>query len=238
MYSKLTIVNKSEHADLKFKQVSDMRYAEKVSHVVLTLGEYFAACKSQPILFVKTEKEIMSCALMGIQQDVNLFLDARKNWYATEYCPFFFKRYPFIYVPVKEKLTLAFDSECQSANTEQGEALFDEKGEQTEFTKKIVELMNRYQADTDNTIAFCKKVDEMGLLEPLDITLSVGSNKYKLESFLKVSEKRFNELTTEQKVELIDLGYYNFLVAHLISLANFEKLRLLAAVKMAEVKNA
>jgi len=238
MYQKITILNKSEHSNLKFKKIASMEHAAKTANVPLTLAEFFSACKSQPILFVKTGDDTLPTALLGIRNDENLFLDARKNWLPTEYCPFFLKRYPFIFVKAEEKFTLAYDSECISANEEEGEAVFGENGEQTEFIKKIMEFMNKYQADSEVTVAFGRLMDELELFEPFEVNLSVGTNKYQISDFRIIGEKKFNELPTEKKTMLIEKGFYNIIVAHLISLSNIEKLAVLQSMRIAEAKNA
>lgn len=238
MYQKITVLNKQEHADLKFRKISDMEHTAKTANVPLTLAEFFSACKSQPVLFVQNGEDILPTALLGIRNDENLFLNSQNNWLPEEYCPFFLKRYPFILVKAQDRLTLAYDSECGSANTEEGECVFGENGEQTEFITKIMDLMNKYQADSEVTAAFGRLMDELELFEPFEVSLNVGSNKYQISDFKIISEKRFNELPMEKKSMLIEKGFYNIVVAHLISLSNIEKLAVLQSMKLAEAKNA
>ncbi|MCD8552534.1 SapC family protein [Seleniivibrio sp.] len=238
MYQKVTVINKTEHANLKFMQLKDLDHAVKAANVPLTIGEFYAACKSQPILFVKSGENMLPTALLGIKNEENLFINAEKNWMPTEYCPFFIKRYPFIFVNVQDRLTLAYDTDSLSANMETGEAIFDENGEQTDFIKKILDLMNKYQADSEASAAFGREIVELDLFEPFEITMNVGPNKYQINDFHIISEKKFNEMPMEKKTMLIEKGFYSLVLAHLLSLSNMDKLAVLESMRLAGAKNA
>lgn len=231
MYKNITVINKDDHKNLRFKHTDTFGFASAVSHAPIVTGEFFAVCKSQPILFIKNDQQLMASAVLGLKDGQNLFLDDKKRWKRTEYCPFVFKRYPFVYVNMENKLNLAYDTDCDCTSETEGEPIFDENGEQTKFTSSLMELMHKYHMDSFATAAFCDKLNGLGLLSPLALSLKVGGKNHKFEGFLHVDEKKFNELAEESKMELIRLKYYDYVVAHLISLACFEKLAMFALEK-------
>jgi hypothetical protein len=231
MFKDIAIIQKDLHADHKVGQLESMSFSKKVSHVPTAVSEFFLGCKSQPILFVKNEEGYGCVSLVGLKQDTNLFLDAKQQWISGEYCPAFLRHYPFIFVQNGETLSLGYDAECKAVNTKKGESFFTKEGEPTEFSQNVLEVMNRYQADMQVTQAFTKKLDELGLLEPMSAEVRVGQDGYKFEGFFKISEEKLNGLTEETKLELLKMGYYNLIIAHLISLSSFDKLAALASHK-------
>ncbi|DAB38234.1 MAG: hypothetical protein A2023_04310 [Sulfuricurvum sp. GWF2_44_89] len=231
MFKNVTPLNKDEHAKLKFDKSNTFEFAKEMAHTLLAVGEYFHACKSQPILFALSGDTIASIALMGLKEGRNLFVDKKSNWYSAEYCPFSLRRYPFIYIetinpeqPLQSTMILGFDSDSKAINTKKGESLFTTENEPSQLTQNIIQTLNVFQADMANTIVFTNKLKELELLEPFNAEMVANQQGYKIEGFLRVNEERFKALPNEIKIELIDNGMYNLIVAHLLSLSNFEKL--------------
>lgn len=231
MFKDITIIQKDLHADHKVGQLESMAFSKKVSHVPTAVSEFFLGCKSQPILFVSNEGNFGCVSLVGLKQDSNLFLDVKQQWISGEYCPAFLRHYPFIFVQNGETLSLGYDAECKAINTKKGEAFFTKEGEPTEFSQNVLDVMNKFQGDMQITQAFTKKLSELELLEPMSAEVRVGQDGYKFEGFFKISEEKLNALSDDVKVELLKNGYYNLIIAHLISLSNFDKLAVLASAK-------
>lgn len=233
MFTNVTPLNKDEHAQLKLDKPNTFEFAKETAHTLLAVGEYFHACKSQPILFALSGDTIASIALMGLKEGENLFVDKKSNWHSAEYCPFSLRRYPFIYIettnpdqPLQSTMILGFDSDSKAINTKKGEALFTTENEPSQLIQNIVQTLNAFQSDMANTILFANKLKELELLEPFSAEMVANQQGYKIEGFLRVNEEKFKALPNEIKIELIDTGMYNLIVAHLLSLSNFEKLAL------------
>lgn len=236
MFKNITPINKDEHNTFKLDKLDSFEFAKEVVHAPLTASEYFVACKSQPILFAQADNNaIASIALMGLKEGNNLFIDKKGKWHAGEYCPFSLRRYPFVYVEVANpeqpdqiNLILAFDSDSKAINTKKGEALFTTEKEPSQLLQNIIQTLNTFQNDMQNTLVFTNKLKELDLLEPFNAQLTLNNQNYGVEGFLRVNEEKFKVLSNDTKIELIDNGMYNLIIAHLISLSNFEKLAFLA----------
>lgn len=231
MFKNVILLNKDEHAKLKLDKLNTFEFAKEAAHTPLALGEYFHACKSQPILFAPSEDAVASIALMGLKEGENLFLDQKSNWISAEYCPFSLRRYPFIYVETdnsdplrKPAMLLGFDSDSKAINTKRGEALFTTENEPSQLVRNIIHTLDAFQSDMSNTTVFTQKLKELDLLEPFVAEMAVNQRGFKVEGFLRVSEEKLKSLPNETKIELIDSGMYNLIIAHLLSLSNFEKL--------------
>lgn len=138
MYKDVVIIQKEEHKDLKVGTVDSMAYSNEVSHVPVTVGEFFYLCKSQPILFVNSGDHVASVSLLGLQQNVNLFLDKKNNWIQEEYCPAFLRQYPFVFAQTGENFSVAYDRTCKAVNTKKGEPIYDENEEPTQVTQNKI----------------------------------------------------------------------------------------------------
>lgn len=224
MFKDITIIQKDLHKDLKVGQFDSLDFALNTSFVPISTVEFFHACKSQPIVFTKNENEKGCGVLLGLQQETNLFLTANNQWREGEYTPFFIRQYPFIYVQTGEVMSLAYDAACKAMNTRKGEPVFDEQGEASEATKKILEMMDQYQSDMNMTRAFVAKLDELNLLVPFNPEVRLGEEGFRFEGFHAVDEEKFKQLSVTIKLELINNGMYNLIIAHLLSVSNFEKL--------------
>lgn len=234
MFKNITPLNKDEHNTLKLDKLDSFGFAKEVAHTPLTASEYFLACKSQPILFAQSENNIASVALMGLKEGANLFIDKKGKWQSGEYCPFSLRRYPFIYIeasnPKQINLILGFDSDSKVINPKKGEALFTTEKEPSQLLQNIIQTLNTFQNDMHNTLAFANRLKELDLLESFSAQMSINNQNYGVEGFLRVNEEKLKALPNDTKLQLIDNGMYNLIIAHLISLSNFEKLAVLSSL--------
>ncbi len=224
MFNDITIIQKDQHKDLKVGQLDSLEFALNTSFVPISTSEYFGACKSQPILFMKNGDAIGCGALLGLKQDTNLFVPSKKKWRTGEYTPFFIRQYPFIYMQTGEVMSLAYDASCKAVNTRKGEALFEENGEPSETAKKILSMMDQYQSDMAMTQKFITKLSELNLLIPYAPQFKIGDEGYRFDGFMVVDEEKLKSLADSDKLEMFNNGMYQLIIAHLLSLANFNKL--------------
>ena len=86
------------------------------------------------------------------------------------YIPAFVRRYPFVFAKDKDnsRLTLCIDEQYGGWNQEgHGKPLFDPEGDGTEFLDSMFRFVTDYQRQFDATLAFCRKLEELDLLEPM-----------------------------------------------------------------------
>jgi len=87
--------------------------------------------------------------------------------------------------------------------------------------------MQNYQISYNNTSKFIAEPEEFDLLEEAMAEVSVKDKKYNFRGFKKVNEDKLNNLEEEKVLRLIRSGSYKLIIAHLVSLGNFEKISLL-----------
>lgn len=224
MYKNVKLVTK-ENTSLKVDAIKGFKYAKDLTQCIITVDEFFKASKSQPIVFAKNENsEYFASTLLGLEKETNNFVNGKGEWSKAEYIPAYVRRYPFIFVQDKDTLALAYDGDCKEINEKKGQTLFDEKGESSEYVQNVMKFMENFQKSSTITSAFIKELDNLGVLEDANANMSVDGKKFAFTGFKKVNEEKLNALSDEQTMKLIKNGSYKLVVAHLISLGNFDKL--------------
>lgn len=85
-------------------------------------------------------------------------------------------------------------------------------------------FMENFQKSSLITSTFIKELDELGLLEDANASMNVNGKKFAFTGFKRVNEEKLNALDEGKTMKLIKNGSYKLIVAHLISMGNFEKL--------------
>jgi hypothetical protein len=238
MFKKLVPINSSAHKDIKLKRAPNYDFAKTVHVAPLLAHEFPQASASFPIIFHKNEEsgEFHPLALLGLRKEENLLIQDGK-WTAT-YVPASIRRYPFAAASVNgddENMVVCMDEEAEMFNTEEGDPLFDENGEETEIIKQVKEFMNSYLDREAASRAFVKFLAEKELLLPR----TVGYNNQEGErvnmgSFYAFDEAKFNELSDEDFLEMRKRGYLPVAYAILTSMQQMDGLfRLLQETRAA-----
>ena len=84
--------------------------------------------------------------------------------------------------------------------------------------------MENFQKSSSLTSTFIKELDSLDLLEDANATMIIDNKKILFTGFKRVNEEKLNALNEEQIIKLVKNGSYKLIIAHLISMSNFEKL--------------
>jgi len=226
IYKDVRVINRDEDKKLKVAPIEGFSYASDVGSCIITVAEFFQAAKSQPVVFAKNEQgDYLALAVMGLKNGKNVYVKDDGTWRENEYIPAFIRRYPFIYIQHDvDKLTLAIDHDNKAVNKRKGEAIFDADGEPSDYTQKVLGFLDEYQQSSNHTQAMIKMLDEKGLLEDATASIVKNGDEVGLTGFKRVNEEKLASLADNDVLDLIKSGVYKWVVAHLMSLANFQKL--------------
>lgn len=120
-------------------------------------------------------------------------------------------------------------------NEDEGNALFDDEGQETEYLQNATRFMREYHQRFLQTLEFGKKLDELGLLTEMNARVTrQDESAVVLGQFLSVNEQALMQLTTAHVDELFRAGYLGWIYAHLISMRLFPEL----ARRMGELEAA
>ena len=147
------------------------------------------------------------------------------------------RRYPFVFSASEDatRFTLCIDESFAGFNqAARGARLFDDEGKATPYVENVLKFLQDYQAQFRLTQAFCKRLVDLDLLEPMqaEITLASGERS-SLTGFRAVSRNKLKALSGEQLAGLVRTDELELIYVHLQALRNFDRLkeRLTAAAK-------
>lgn len=237
-YKKPTLLRFEEHKDLALKRSDNVRFAAKSNAIPVVTGEFAAALRSFPIVFTGDDVPV-PVAVLGLENEKNLFVDGFGSWRKGAYVPAYVRRYPFISLKVDDdqQLLCADLSSDRIVKTGRNgaDALFDENGGATESTASIIALCQAMNDDYLQTLEFAKAVKDAGLLvqKHADVTLN-DKRRFTLDGFHVVDLEAFRSLPKETVGEWNRKGWLELIVLHIASQSNWQELMELQIVTTAK----
>lgn len=202
----------------------------KLTALPLSYSEFAVACRDFPIAFVGSDgnQNFLAMAVLGMENQQNLFVTAEEGWEVGIYLPAYVRRYPFcmtrVTVDGQERPERVACVEKRAIN-DKGEALHDARGEPLPAWEERRKLLFEYEADLVRSEEMARTLAELGLLE--NFTMQATPNKgtpLAMTGMYRVSEEKLAALAPEKLKELTQKGILARVYAHLISLSNFGRL--------------
>ena len=196
----------------------------------LSFTEFAFACRDYPIAFISTgtDGNYLAMAVLGLENQQNLFVAPDGGWDAAVYLPAYVRRYPFcmtrVTVDGREQPERVACVE-KRALSERGEALHDAKGEPLPVWEERKKLLFEYEADLLRSEEMCRELAQLQLLETF--TMQAVPNQgapVAMSGLYRVAEEKLATLAPEKLQELTQKGILARIYSHLISLSNFGRL--------------
>ncbi len=227
-YKKIVPLNKNRHGDLYIKPISNYKHTKETNSIYIAAVEFIKAAKEYTIVFGRSaDNSVFPVVLLGLKNDQNLYLGKKGEWLA-DYIPAYIRRYPFILATSAgsdESFAVCIDENYSGFNkNKKGQRLFNNKGEESDMLKQSVEFLKGYQTHIQLTTLFCKKIQESGLLEPMQASIQKSGRKRVLGGFMCVNRNHLKSLAPEKLSELMKTDHLELIFAHLSSLANVDRL--------------
>ncbi len=226
IYERAVPVTRQRHGSWSVKAGASFDFARGVNSVPLMVAEFPNSAAEYAIVFGGAADEIIPVALLGIRDNENLYVSESGSW-SGSYVPAFLRRYPFVFSSDNANdpdatFTLCVDEEFSGCNDEgRGERLFDADGERTQYLQNVLGFLQAYQVQFQRTKLFVKRLQEFGLLEPMQAQFTLRSGQRStLSGFSVVSRDRLKALSAEQLAELMQADEMELIYLHLASLRN------------------
>ncbi|OIQ46502.1 MAG: hypothetical protein BM565_11420 [Gammaproteobacteria bacterium MedPE] len=233
MTSPMKALNATEHKNVKIKQELHIEGTKNQQVLPLLVHEFAKAGSAMPVIFIRPSEEdknvVQPASLLGLKPEENLFYKDGK--WVGEYLPAVVTHHPFAMVPTQgeeNRLQMLINESSPLVNDADGDALFDGE-EQTEYLKKRMESLSNYFGSMQVTRDFCDFLVKKELLIEQTLTVEINGEKVQLNGLLLVDEKKLNEMSDEEHLELRKGGYLAPIYAHLGSLHHANKLAKLRA---------
>jgi hypothetical protein len=247
-YEQPVMLSKDIHRNLKLDStLNGYQFAAETQAVPLLALELLEIAKLYPIVFVQENNVFIPIALMSVEQNKNMFVKADGTW-DGRYIPAFVRRYPFGMTEVEanernndsDTHLICIDEASPRLNTTTGQALFTEAGEPSATLQEVIHFMQQFQADTENTQAFCATLQRLALLKPIKMDVQLpplgqidglssntnvpNARNFSIEGIFAIDEDKLIALPADECQTLLKNGYMARIIAHLMSLSNFSVL--------------
>jgi hypothetical protein len=225
-YEKPVLLDREKHRRKRVRPTGGFAFSRKSNSLYLAAAEFNEACKEYPIVFSRSPNgKIVPVAVLGLRDKENLFVDAQDRWTAR-YLPAFLRRYPFVLAEIPDhSLAVCIDEAYPGLGETEGQALFEENGQETPFLKQTLEFLQQYQREYARTEAFCKRLEDNGLLKETNAVANLRDGRsFGLNGLLVVDEKKLQELPDATALAMFRSGEMHLVTAHLVSLSNIQLL--------------
>ncbi len=227
VFEKVVPVNKDLHANTRVKEITSFAFASKFHVAYITLQEFTRAASIFPIVFLedKQKDEFRPVVLLGLKPGVNVFVDGDGKWQAS-YIPAVIRRYPFTLTSggADGQYIVCIDEQSSLVSETEGAALFDVSGTPTQVIDNVKRYLSELQQMEASTNAFCAFLAKHNMFTPLNLRVRETSGVKDIAGCYVINEERLNNLSDELFLEIKSKRYLPAIYAHLMSLAQTERL--------------
>ncbi len=235
LFTDLQALDRGAHRQLRLSRLihTDYSPARGMNSMFANAVEFIDLAREYPVVFVRSGDpkaegatlEVAPMTVLGLKRGENLYLKEDGSW-AASYVPAMLRSYPFAMVRTDdENYIVCFDKAWGGFSEQDGERLFDDAGEATEFTKGVQGYLEQLDGEMARTRGLCQRLVELDLLESMrfDAQLENGQTLV-VDGFLAVNEQKLAELPDATVVELHRSGILALIHAHLASMGMMRRL--------------
>ena len=224
IYESAVPVSSARHGGWSVEVGADYTFSKNVNSVPLMAVEIPNAAAEYAVVFSGSGEGMMPAVILGMRGNENLYLTMQGAW-QPKYIPAFVRRYPFVFSSSADgkTFTLCIDESFPGFNQQgRGERLFDDQNKPTPYVENVLKFLEQYQLEFRRTQAFCAKLRELDLLEPMRAQANLGSGeRVFLTGFMAVNRDRLKALPADALAELAKTDALELLYLHLQSMRNF-----------------
>lgn len=199
--SNFQALHKDQHKKLKIN--IDQTYAHSANSYAIPVSvfELSQAQADYPIVFIKDSKtgQFHLVALVGLKPNENLF--SHPTGWQAEYIPQQLQGYPLALTPSShntDKQIVAIDIDSAAVNESDGEILFTDEGEQSEFLTHKIQVMSQVIAQMPATRKFIDQMVKNELISPQSLTVKTNQGKeVNVTGLYIINEEKINNASLE-----------------------------------------
>ena len=227
LFERPELMSKEQHGGLGISRPQKpYEFCSKVRAVPITVSEVPAAMKDYPIVFM-AQDNLVPLAVVGLGDDVNLFVDDEGNWEANRYIPGYVRRYPFGLAGETggDRMAIVIDGAFEGLSVGGDMPLF-ENGEPTASTQQAIEFCKTFERDRQMTEEFGRQLAPFDLVQgqTAQYTPANATEPQAFAQYFAVDEQRLNGLSDDQYLEMRKSGMLAIVYAMVMSLGNWRML--------------
>jgi len=227
-YQDLMPLNSRDHANWKSRTTENAKWMVNQHAVPLTAEEFVHAARHYPVIF-STSDQPVPLALMGLNENVNVFFDDEGKLTSPVYVPAYARRYPFMLAklsPETEELSLCFDPTSDLVGEfDEGMILF-EDGEPSEACKGTLDFCRNFEEAGFRTTSFVEELEKHGLLMDGEVSIQQPGNDqpFIYRGFKMIDQEKLRDLRGDVLRTMNQNGMLALIYAHLFSLDHMSEI--------------
>lgn len=224
-YKQPVPVNLERHKDMKLRQKRNFSFASKAHAVPAVLDEVPLLSGYYPLVFTPGENPAM-VALLGLRPDESLVVNPDGSFRSGWPAPSYLIRYPFmlVQVPNEDRQVLIMEEDDRMVSPNGDLPLF-ENNQGSKHGQDVMNYCAAFNRSIEGTQAFCKELNDRGLLVDQRADLMTPDQKQiSLSGFRIVDEQKFNELPDDVFIAWRRKNWVGLIYAHLLSLGRWNGL--------------
>ena len=225
--NKMTPLNNKLHAKSKINDNRDFSRFKDEHLIPITAQDFIPLSSEFPVIFVKNAEtgQFTAVAMMGIKTNINLYCQTAK--WETEVIPSSFYNFPLSLIKQDDQndnCYVCIDTNEGVVSEEHGQALFDEKGEQTEYLKARTKHLLDVAENSDRTQNIIQYLASKKLLTLRTLNLKLEGEKYTVDGVYIIDDEVLNKLSNDDFNELRSKGLLPMIYAQLSSMHQISRL--------------
>ncbi len=226
LYEQPELLTVEEHGKLGLSPVArPYEFVRNVRAAPLVSVEFASAQKDYPIVFSDTDVPF-PLAMLGVAEDVNLFVDPDGNWQRPHYIPFYFRCHPIGFARAQnDQLAVVIDRAAPSVSEAPEEPFF-AGNKLTARMQERVDFCARYSQERQRTSELGTRLKELGLFTGQQVKHRPqgGNEEESLGTFVAVDVDKLGKLDKDTLQQLHADGSLSAIYAHVFSLENWNRL--------------
>lgn len=221
-YQDLVPLSSQDHATWRARALDKAPFLIGQHAVPLTSDEFISASRHYPIVFSAGDNSV-PLALMGLNEGVNVFVDAEGKLINPVYVPAYIRRYPFLLAKLRrdsDEMSLCFDPKSEAVGEyADGDPLFVD-GQPSEHTTAILGFCEQFEQAGQRTGQFMEELNKSGLLMDGEVSIEAqnAAQPFVYRGFKMVDEAKLRELRGDVLRKMTQNGMLALIFAHLFSL--------------------
>ncbi|MGE4351547.1 MAG: SapC family protein [Bdellovibrionales bacterium] len=231
-YSSIRPLDMERDAGMFVSAPKNFNFAANTNAIPLLVDEFPMAAAHYPIVFAAGDSPVPA-AVVGLNNDSNLFLDPAGQWIGGSYLPAYVRRYPFLLMddPEQKQYVLCVDENSEMLG-EQGEYALFKDGKPTQFTQSAMNFCATLRQQGEATDEFVKALKEYNLLMKNDAQIDMpNGSKLQLAGFQVIDPKKFDLLPDQIYLSWRRKGWIGLIFAHLLSSHRWQSLVALQSMR-------
>ncbi|TWX64035.1 SapC family protein [Colwellia sp. C1TZA3] len=225
----LVAVDNKKHLNTKVDLNKVERHGANLALIPVVLAEFIHLAVQYPIVLTKNGDtgQFVFSAMLGFEENENLFWQ-QAQWQGL-YVPLQIRRQPFFVEMSDEKhhneLAVCLNTDSPAVSEETGQALFDEKGDESSYFKSVKANLTQLLLGEKENKVLIATLTSMALIKPMSIDITfINQSATKLAGLYTIDEVKLATLNNEQILSLHQSGLLSAIHTMIISLGQIHTL--------------